>query len=144
MGRANHLVLGDHNVVCFQCGFKRKASTLEKNWQGYWVCPEHNEPRQVQDFVRGIPDNMSVPWSQPTPQIVYTYTDEPIGFGNGANKSFQLGSGLYTVNVTEVKINSTVAPGFLYSVNATGLITFSAVTPARGDRIYASGTEVVP
>lgn len=64
-GRADHLELGSWNVACSMCGRKRKASELVKNWQGQWRCPEHNEPRHPQDFVRGVPDNMSVPFSQP-------------------------------------------------------------------------------
>lgn len=67
MGRADYLALGDWNVVCFECGHKRKASTMKKNWQGYWVCPEHWEPRQPQDFVRAVPDQQTPPWVQPMP-----------------------------------------------------------------------------
>jgi hypothetical protein len=69
-GRADHLVLGDYNAVCSLCGFKRKASTMVKNWQGWYRCPEHNEPRQPQDFVRGEPDIQTVPWAQP-PTFIY-------------------------------------------------------------------------
>lgn len=47
------------------CGRKRKADEMVQNWQGLYRCPEHNEARQPQDFVRVIPDVMSVPWSQP-------------------------------------------------------------------------------
>ena len=64
-GRADYLELGDYNAVCSMCGRKRKASTLEKNWMGLYRCPEHNEPRQPQDFVRNVPDIMTVPWGQP-------------------------------------------------------------------------------
>jgi len=64
-GRADFLELGDWNAVCFQCGRKRKASTMVKHWQGYWVCPEHWEARHPQDFVRGIKDIMTPPWVQP-------------------------------------------------------------------------------
>lgn len=64
-GRADYLELGDWNAVCFQCGRKRKASTLQKHWQGYWVCPEHWEPRHPQDFVRAIKDVITPPWQQP-------------------------------------------------------------------------------
>lgn len=67
MGKADHLVLGDHNATCYECGKKFKASTLKRHWQGYYVCPAHWEPRQTQDFVRAVPDNMSVPWAQPQP-----------------------------------------------------------------------------
>lgn len=59
------LVLGDYNAACYECGRTRKASQLVKHWQGYYVCPEHNEARHPQDFVRGVPDPQTVPWSQP-------------------------------------------------------------------------------
>lgn len=68
-GRADHLVLGDWNAECSICGFKRKASSMVKNWQGWYRCPEHNEPRQPQDFVRGEPDVQTVPWAQPPTAI---------------------------------------------------------------------------
>lgn len=62
-------VLGDWNAACWRCGAKRKASTMRRQWQGYYVCPEHWEPRHPQDFVRGVPDNPSVPWSQPESEV---------------------------------------------------------------------------
>jgi hypothetical protein len=52
-GPADYFAMGDWNVLCAQCGCKIKASRAVKNWQGTWRCPEHNEPRQPQDFVRG-------------------------------------------------------------------------------------------
>jgi len=64
-GRADFWQGGDWNAVCFECGRKRKGSTLKKNWQGYFVCPEHWEPRQPQDFVRAIADVVVPPWTQP-------------------------------------------------------------------------------
>lgn len=62
---------GDWNAMCFQCGMKKKASDLVRNWQGYWVCPEHNEPRQPQDFARGTMDVQTPPWTQPQPAPVF-------------------------------------------------------------------------
>jgi hypothetical protein len=47
------------------CGRKRKFSEVVRNWQGLYRCPEHNEPRQPQDFVRGVADVMTVPFAQP-------------------------------------------------------------------------------
>ena len=64
-GRADYYKPGDWNAVCSMCGAKRKASQLVLNWQGQYRCPEHNESRQPQDFVRAVPDVQSVPWSQP-------------------------------------------------------------------------------
>lgn len=69
MGEADYLVLGDYNASCSMCGKKMKASQLVKNWQGFYRCPSHNEPRQPQDFVRGVSDTMGVPWSQPSTDI---------------------------------------------------------------------------
>lgn len=68
-GRADYLKLGDFNADCSMCGNKRKASELVKNWQGMWRCPEHNEVRQPQDFVRGLPDRQTPPWNQPPSEI---------------------------------------------------------------------------
>ena len=139
MGRADHLVLGDWNTQCFQCGFKRKASTLVRNWQGYYVCPEHNEPRQTQDFVKGVPNNQLAPWVQPWPNVVYTYTNTVIGYGDGVTVSFQLGSGLYPVTVSSVTVASSPAS---YTSTTDGLITLS-IAPTQGQIVTASGTETV-
>lgn len=64
MGRADYLEEGSWNARCSMCNAKRKASELVKNWQGQWRCPEHNEPRHPQDFVRGVPDIQMAPWVQ--------------------------------------------------------------------------------
>lgn len=71
IGKADYLVLGDWNTVCYECGRKFKASMMKKHWQGYYVCPEHWEPRQPQDFVRAVPDNQTPPWVQPMPANVF-------------------------------------------------------------------------
>lgn len=65
MPDSNYFALGDWNAACFECGRKFKASQLRKHWKGYYVCENHFEPRHPQDFVRGVPDIQTVPWSQP-------------------------------------------------------------------------------
>jgi hypothetical protein len=67
-----HFVLGDWNAECAECGITRKASMLERNWQGYYVCPNHNEPRHAQDFVTGIPDRVTTSFVQEYPDILIT------------------------------------------------------------------------
>lgn len=67
-GRAGYLALGDWNAICFECGRKFKSTMLKRHWQGYYVCPEHWEPRHPQDFVRGIPDVQTPPWTQTPPR----------------------------------------------------------------------------
>ncbi len=79
MGRADYLDLGDWNAICYRCGRKRKASTMQRQWQGYWVCQEHWEPRQPQDFVRGIVDIQTPPWVQPPPTDVFAAFCTPTG-----------------------------------------------------------------
>ena len=63
-GPADYLEVGDFNAECAISGFKRKGSKLVKNWQGQYRIPEFNEPRQPQDFVRGVQDIQTPPWVQ--------------------------------------------------------------------------------
>ena len=77
MGKADFLRLGAWNVVCFECGRKRKASEMKRHWQGYYVCPEEWEPRQPQDFVRGTKDVQTPPWTQSPPAPVWA-SDSPV------------------------------------------------------------------
>lgn len=67
MPYSSHWAAGDNNVICDSCGVKVKASTLQKTWDGFYVCPKHWEPRHPQDFVRGVVDDMSVRINRPPP-----------------------------------------------------------------------------
>jgi len=142
MGRADFLRLGDWNTVCYQCGFKRKASYLVRNWQGYYVCPEHNEPRHPQDFVKGVPDNQMPAFTQSMPSSIYTYTQTPTMpfFADGVNTQFQSGDGLYNTSVTAVFVNGSSVGG--WTASALGLITFASA-PAAYAQVTSSGTETV-
>lgn len=64
-GGRDFLDLGDWNAVCSMCGRKRKASEMVRNWQGMFRCPEHNEARHPQEYVRAVPDIQTPPWVQP-------------------------------------------------------------------------------
>lgn len=75
-GHADYLNFGDWNAICGVCGRKYKASEMIKLPAGMtglafggsmWVCRRDYRPRQPQDFVRGIPDKMAPPWTQPWP-----------------------------------------------------------------------------
>lgn len=66
-GPNDRFILGDWNAVCYECGFKKKASQMLRHWQGYYVCDQCFEPRHPQDFVRGVPDTQTPPWTQPRP-----------------------------------------------------------------------------
>ena len=64
MSGQSYFAPGQWNAACFRCGFKFKSSELRKTWQGFWACDRCWEPRQPQDFVRGVKDDSSVPWAQ--------------------------------------------------------------------------------
>ncbi len=118
-GRADYYKFGDFNAACSMCGRKRKASELVRNWQGLFRCPEHNEPRQPQDFARGVPDKMGVPWAQPETDIYVGPTIVP-GF---------------PVSITPNPLQLGTAP--IYYVDET--FTNQYVTEDGADYYIASG-----
>ena len=71
MGDADHYKHGDYNAICDKCGFKYKASQLRKTWDNLMVCKKDWEPRQPQDFVKGVKDKQTVPWARPEPENVF-------------------------------------------------------------------------
>lgn len=71
MGQADFLRVGDYNAICDVCGRKFKFSRLRQKWDNTWACEQDWEPRQPQDYLRGIPDNMSVPLSRPDPPTLF-------------------------------------------------------------------------
>ena len=83
----SELSLGQWNVICDQCGVKRKSDQVTKRWDGLIVCKtevrsgcfEHRHP---QDFVRTVVDNQSVEFTRPEPADVFVevdYIDETVG-----------------------------------------------------------------
>jgi hypothetical protein len=62
---------GEWNFICDLCGRKAKSSTAEKTWDNHYVCRSHKEVRNPQDFVRGVKDDQSLPWSRPIPADTY-------------------------------------------------------------------------
>jgi hypothetical protein len=84
MGKADYFKDGDWNGICDYCGFKFKFSKLKKTWDGYYACRKCWEPRQPQDFVRGVLDDQSVPDSRPDqdPTFVEGAQNLPLPEGN--------------------------------------------------------------
>jgi len=64
MGRYDYYKPGDWNAICEVCGQKYKASKLKKRWDGILVCDKDWEPRHPQDFVRGVKDVQSTPFTR--------------------------------------------------------------------------------
>jgi hypothetical protein len=62
---------GDWASICDSCGRKLKASELRQRWDGLKVCQDDWEPRQPQDFVRGVADYQAPPWTRPEPSDLF-------------------------------------------------------------------------
>jgi len=71
MAHTPHYVKGEWKVLCDSCGKEFLASELRQRWDGFMVCTRDWEPRQPQDFVRGVADQQAVPWSRPEPSDVF-------------------------------------------------------------------------
>lgn len=65
MGHADFWKPRDPNAICDECGFKYKQSELRRRWDGLMVCKQDWEPRQPQDFVRGVQDQKPLPFTRP-------------------------------------------------------------------------------
>lgn len=84
MGHADYYKSGTYNGICDRCGSKFKFSDLKLEWDGLYVCTANGcwEPRQPQDYVKGVRDDMSVPVSRPDQPPVYisdlTVTETPV------------------------------------------------------------------
>ena len=69
---------GDWIYDCPRCGFEIWASQARKEWTGLRVCSGCWDKRNPQDFVRGVADRQSVPFSNhPPDQFYYPYGNPP-------------------------------------------------------------------
>jgi hypothetical protein len=64
-GEADFFANGEWNFFCDLCGRKQKSGRSMKTWNNLRVCKHHREKRNPQDFLRGVKDDQSVPWSRP-------------------------------------------------------------------------------
>ncbi len=60
---------GQWLAICDRCGFQFLSGQMKKTWDGLYVDTACWEPRHEQEFVRGVPDEQSVPWSRPVNEI---------------------------------------------------------------------------
>lgn len=72
MGKSDYFAAGQWNVVCDQCGKKFKSSQIRRQWDGLYVCRKCHDPRHPQDFVKGVVDDQSVPYSRPQTDATFT------------------------------------------------------------------------
>jgi hypothetical protein len=72
-------------------GFKVPLKSLRKNWDG--LLTQRPDIRNSQDFVRGIKDDMSLPYSRPEPPD--TFLALPITWENGAYMTTEQGDNIF-------------------------------------------------
>lgn len=73
MTSPTYYVNGEWNFYCDLCGKKEKSGRAMRTWDGFYVCSRHAEIRNPQDFVRGVADNQTTPWSRPEPGDIFPY-----------------------------------------------------------------------
>lgn len=67
---------GDWLYTCQRCGFTKYASQIRQEWTGLHVCETCWEPRHPQEFVRGVADDMTVPFANPPSDPVFLDPNE--------------------------------------------------------------------
>lgn len=65
MGTERHYKPGSFYRICDRTGFATRAERTRREWQGLIVKGDVFEPRQPQDFVRGVNDIQTVPFARP-------------------------------------------------------------------------------
>lgn len=74
--RKRHYRPGDYLIICDQCGQWEYASRAKLQWNNLFTCPTCYEPRQPQDFVRGLYDEQRVSIARPRQADVFLATNE--------------------------------------------------------------------
>lgn len=69
---------GEYLVVCDRTGFRVLASSIRREWNNLLVWDQVYEPRQPQDYLRGVPDPQAVPFSRPKTAPVFIDDDNPV------------------------------------------------------------------
>ncbi len=62
---------GKWNCICVVCDRKFKSSDMRKRWDGQMVCKYDLDPRHPQDFIRGVQDNNSIPFTYAEPEDTF-------------------------------------------------------------------------
>ena len=72
-------------AICDRCAAKRWNDELRREWDGLMVCADTCwEPRNPQDFVRGVQDKQNPPWVRPEPADIYVPSSGFMLYEDGA------------------------------------------------------------
>lgn len=109
--------LGDHLVVCDRTGFTRYASQTRKEWNGLRTWKRAWFPRQPQDLVKGLKDDMYV--EDPRPRGITEFIGPLTTELNGNHAA-----GVATINVTT---SARFLPGDRVLIGLTNLQMFAVI-----------------
>jgi hypothetical protein len=113
---------GEWATICDVCGRKFRNQDLRQRWDGLKTCSDDWEPRQPQDFVRGVADYQAPVWTRPESSdkfvrvaIIYDDYGNPLMPIVGCSSTATINIGrpknvLATVNAPTVTINTTTYP----------------------------------
>lgn len=123
MPKLGYYERGSYNATCDECGRWFKWESMRLRWDLAWVCDTGTcwEPRQPQDFQKGVKDDSSVPIARP--RIVIT------GLSNLAAP----------ITASSSSLTVTTGQGVLFPAVATGkmLMTLQSVAdPSAVEFIY--------
>lgn len=113
--RVDRAEVGAWNAKCDRCGWSFKNYELKKTWDGFYVCDECWEPRHPQDFVRGVEDDPSVPWTRPDDN-----PDDGITYVGDADTTLTSSSDTLQVYNTDLTTNRTVTLGTSFDITDRG------------------------
>jgi hypothetical protein len=71
MSHVSHYRKGLHLFMCQICASVHHSDVKRIMWNGAIVCPDCWNPREAQDFVRGVKDNQAVDNPSPEPEDVF-------------------------------------------------------------------------
>ncbi len=100
-GPEDYFLDGNWDLRCQECYIKIKSGDARRRWDNLLVCWRCWEIRNPQDFVRGIPDDSSVPYSTGNPKPIYIgpFTEQPnYRLINSASPQSGGASGQYVYN----------------------------------------------
>jgi hypothetical protein len=78
MSNSPMYVPGNWNAICDVCGREYKASDLRQRWDGLMVDGDCWEPRQPQDYVHGVADIQTPPFTRSESEDIFLPVCTPV------------------------------------------------------------------
>jgi hypothetical protein len=144
MGRKLHFKLGSFYRTDDRSGFPQRAENTREEWTGLIVDEALWEPRNTQDFVKGVKDYQGVPKPRPLPPNIF---DGPIYTALTANAA--IGATVLTVESVAGFTNGDsmgvmLNNGEVFRTTVSGAPSGASITMAAGLPFpAASGNDVI-